>query len=75
MTRRWLTHPQTGGHFHCPDDAVDAWRDMGWQPAEAPPGPPSPAVAENLAWRAAQTRHEPRPDKPRRPAAATDKKE
>lgn len=36
----WLHNPETGGHFHCPPDAVEAWTDRGWELAEQPPPEP-----------------------------------
>jgi hypothetical protein len=36
----WLRHPETGGHFRCPPDAVEAWTARGWEPAEQPPPEP-----------------------------------
>lgn len=52
--RQWLHHPATGGYFHCPTAAVKAWQDLGWEPVADGPQETNPAVAENLAWRAAQ---------------------
>lgn len=34
--RVWLTHPATGGSFHCPVEAVDEWRKLGWVRGEKP---------------------------------------
>jgi len=64
--RVWLTHPEHGGSFHCPAEAVEAWAEMGWEPAESPPEEHNPVIAENLAARAAeeQARAEAKP-KPR----------
>ncbi|HTI26186.1 MAG TPA: hypothetical protein VL652_34675 [Kutzneria sp.] len=47
--RVWLQHPETGGHFECPQGAVEDWLAMGWVRADAPPEPVSPVVAEHLA--------------------------
>lgn len=44
--RVWLTHPETGGWFHAPAGAVDAWTELGWQVAEEPPPEPNPVLAE-----------------------------
>lgn len=41
----WLRHPATGGVFHCPLDAADAWKARGWEPCE-PPEEPDAATAE-----------------------------
>lgn len=53
--RVWLRNPETGGHFHCPADAVAEWTtpDMGWVRAEEPPEEHNPVVAEALAQRRA----------------------
>lgn len=45
MGRIWLRHPDTGGFFHCPADALDQWLGMGWQMSDPPPQD-NPAVAE-----------------------------
>jgi hypothetical protein len=52
--RTWLRNPDTGGYFHCPNGAVDHWKALGWQPVDEPPQDVNPAVAELVAWRAAQ---------------------
>lgn len=54
--RVWLTHTGHGGYFECPVEAVDAWRGLGWEPAEAPPEDDNPVIAEHLAWRAEMER-------------------
>ncbi len=51
--RVWLKHPKTNGYFECPAEVVDDWREMGWEQSDPPPPEPNPAVAEQLAWRAA----------------------
>lgn len=51
--RVWLRHGETGGYFHCPAEAVDAWRELGWEPSDAPEEP-NPVTAELLAWQAEQ---------------------
>lgn len=51
--RVWLTHPETGGNFHCPAEAVEAWQAMGWVPGEAPVEV-NPAVAERIAYQREQ---------------------
>lgn len=43
--KQWLRHPETGGYFHCPGDAVDGWKSRGWEEAE-PPQETNPAVVE-----------------------------
>lgn len=45
----WLTHPETGGSFNCPDAAVADWLANGWQPGEAPVEV-NPAIAERIAF-------------------------
>jgi hypothetical protein len=50
MDKVWLYNPTTEGHFLCPADAVESWRELGWVPAEAPPEEPNPAVVERIAW-------------------------
>jgi hypothetical protein len=52
--RTWLHHPETGGHFHCPVEAVEAWLALGWQVADAPPPEPNPAIEGLLEWRRQQ---------------------
>jgi len=54
--RIWMTHPASGGHFHCPQAAAADFASIGWEPCEAPPEPVSPVIAEHLAWRAEQDR-------------------
>ena len=49
--RTWLHNPETGGTFHCPDAAVEAWKLRGWQVMDEPPQTPDPAVVELIAWR------------------------
>ena len=49
----WLKHAETGGHFRCPNGAVDDMAELGWEPSEAPEEI-NPAVAEQLAWRREQ---------------------
>jgi hypothetical protein len=63
----WLKHAETGGHFRCPNGAVDDMAELGWEPSEAPEEI-NPAVAEHLAWRreqelARQQAEEPKPSK------------
>lgn len=53
--RVWLTHPEHGGHFHCPAGAVADWTtSQGWVLADSPPEEHNPVIAENLAARRAQ---------------------
>jgi len=49
----WVTSPETGGFWQCPDGALDDMIKLGWQPCEAP-REPNPAVDERLAWLAEQ---------------------
>jgi hypothetical protein len=44
----WLSYPETGGTFRCPDGAVEDWKDMGWEPCD-PPEETNPAIADRLA--------------------------
>lgn len=53
----WTQHSGHGGYFRCPNDALDDFAERGWVPCD-PPEPPNPAVAEQLAWRAAQAERE-----------------
>jgi hypothetical protein len=46
----WLKHRETGGHFRCPNGAVDDMAELGWEPSDAPVEI-NPAVAEQLAFR------------------------
>jgi hypothetical protein len=52
--RVWLRHGETGGHFHCPSEAVEDWQGLGWEPVDTPPDEPNPVVAELVAWQAEQ---------------------
>lgn len=54
--RIWLRHPEHGGYFHCPVDAVQDWKGLGWQESDPPPPPVSPVVAERITWEAEQAR-------------------
>jgi hypothetical protein len=51
--RQWLRHPETGGYFHCPAEAVDAWKGRGWEESD-PPAEPNAAIAEQVAYREQQ---------------------
>lgn len=52
--RVWLKHPEHGGYFACPVEAVEAWTspEMGWQVADDEPVEHNPVIAEALAARA-----------------------
>lgn len=52
--RTWLHNPEIGGTFHCPDGAVEAWLQRGWQVMDTAPQEPDPAVVELVAWREAE---------------------
>lgn len=41
----WLHHAESGGYFRCPTEAVEGWRENGWEPCE-PPAEQNPATAE-----------------------------
>jgi hypothetical protein len=60
--RIWLHFPATGGYFHCPTDAAEAWRARGWEPS-------APPVEVNQA-----TAHWPAPAAPESAAPAVKKK-
>lgn len=47
--RIWLHHPDTGGWFHCPADAVATFTALGWEISETAPEQPNPVVAERIA--------------------------
>jgi hypothetical protein len=49
VDRVWLYNPQTGGYFHCPEDALGYWLGMGWEKSD-PPEEENLAVAERRAW-------------------------
>jgi len=51
--RVWLKHPEHGGYFECPAEAVAEWRKLGWEPADDMPPEPNPTVAEYVAPSAA----------------------
>lgn len=36
----WMRHPETGGLWQCPVDAIEHWLARGWVPAEGPPEEP-----------------------------------
>jgi hypothetical protein len=46
--RVWLRNAEHGGTFHCPADAVEHWRAMGWEPCDAPEEH-NPVTAELVA--------------------------
>lgn len=54
--RTWLYLEETGGYFHCPDGAVDAWKARGWVEADEPPAAPDNTKDEAMlaAARAAE---------------------
>lgn len=52
-SRQWLRHPDTGGYFNCPLEAVDAWKGKGWEESD-PPVEPNAAIAEQVAYREQQ---------------------
>lgn len=62
--RVWLRHdyldaepPREAGWFHCPIEAADDWKLLGWvEDPDGPPPPVSPVIAERLAWEAEQAR-------------------
>jgi hypothetical protein len=69
MTDVWLTHPETGGYFLCPADAVEAWTgEPGWQVAETPPAEPNPVIAERVAAEQAAARARAAEEEPAKPA-------
>jgi hypothetical protein len=78
--RIWLRHPETGGYFHCPAEAVEHWTELGYEPSDAPPEV-NPVVAERVAQeqelaaqaaaRAAQAAEEPTTRKPRAGAGSS----
>lgn len=51
--RVWLRHPDTGGAFHCPVAALNAWMALGWERGEAPVEV-NPAIAERVAFEQAR---------------------
>lgn len=56
MSHTWVRHREHGGYWQCPDGALDAMAELGWEvvdPATVPPEP-NPAVAERIAWEAEQ---------------------
>lgn len=55
MSHTWVKHPDTGGHWQCPNEALDEMKALGWEPCDAPPEP-NPAIAERLAWEAEQNK-------------------
>lgn len=63
--RVWLHHPETGGYFHCPAEAVEAWREMGWEPSD-PPEEINPAIAPRIAWEREQAAVTEAADAPRK---------
>jgi hypothetical protein len=46
--RIWLYNAAIDGHFHCPADAVEAWRDLGFEPGD-PPQEINPVIVPRLA--------------------------
>lgn len=52
-SRQWLRHPESGGYFNCPMEAVDAWKGRGWEESD-PPVEPNAAIAEQVAFREQQ---------------------
>lgn len=56
MSQTWVRHRDHGGFWQCPDGALEAMAELGWEvvdPALVPPEP-NPAVAERVAWEAEQ---------------------
>lgn len=51
--KQWLHHPETGGNFHCPTDAVESWKASGWVDGEEPQKI-NPAIAEWVGHPAAE---------------------
>lgn len=45
----WVIN-QDGGHWLCPNAALEDQLALGWRVAEAPPREPNPAVDERIAW-------------------------
>jgi hypothetical protein len=52
-SRQWLRHPETGGYFNCPTEAIDVWKAKGWEESD-PPEELNPAIAERNAFLAQQ---------------------
>jgi hypothetical protein len=46
--RIWLKHKETGGFFHCPVGAVEAFATGGWEPTDERPPEPNAAIAERI---------------------------
>jgi hypothetical protein len=44
--RVWLKHKETGGLFPCPADAVDGWKELGWEPTDERPVFINPVTVE-----------------------------
>lgn len=65
----WLTHPDTGGTWRCPDPAVEAWLARGWQLGEEPPEPDTTKDPEPEPAPAAMQAPEPIADEPTEDAA------
>lgn len=53
MSHTWVRHTETGNFWQCPDEALEHFMALGWEPSEAPPEP-NPAVAERIAWEQSQ---------------------
>ena len=53
MSHVWVKHRDHGGYWQCPDEAVDAYKDLGWELSD-PPEEVNPVIAERLAWEAQQ---------------------
>ena len=63
--RIWLRHPDTGGYFHCPADAVNHWKALGYVESDAPK-PRNPVTANTRRRTRRQSENEPQPQQAKR---------
>lgn len=42
----WMRHRVHGGTAQIANAAVQDWQELGWEPCDEPPPPPSPVLAE-----------------------------
>jgi hypothetical protein len=48
-THTWISNPQTGGQWQCPNEALEHHLSQGWEQMDEAPPEPNPAIAERLA--------------------------
>lgn len=68
--RVWLNHPATGGYFHCPTEAAEHFKKLGWTEATEPPAEPNPVVAEHIEWERQQAAADRKPSKTKSPSTS-----